>query len=97
MIPEIKNYIDKLPSPQKEICKKLHKIIVKKYPKLEETLNNGVPSYGDKYYIVGLKDYVNIGFAIAGLTKEELKLFKGKEKSCGILKCMNLRILMRKN
>lgn len=37
-----------------------------------------VPSFDKgKYYIVALKDYVNLGFSKKGLTKEEEKLFDG--------------------
>jgi hypothetical protein len=32
----------------------------------------GVPAYGDrKYYIVALKDHVNLGFSLKGLTKDD--------------------------
>ena len=47
---EIKKYLDKLPSPQKEICEKVRKIIIKACPYLEELMKNGVPSYENKYY-----------------------------------------------
>jgi len=77
---EIEKYLDNLPSPQKEICQKVRKIIIKACPSLEESMKNGVPSYENKYYIVGLKDHVNIGFSIEGLSDEELSLFEGKGK-----------------
>jgi len=77
---EIKKYLDNLPSPQKEICKKVRKIIIKEYPDLVESMKNGVPSYENKYYIVGLKDHVNIGFSINGLSAEEIDLFDGNGK-----------------
>ena len=77
---EIKNYLDNLPSPQKEICKKVRNIIIKAYPDLEESMKNGVPSYENKYYIVGLKDHVNIGFSINGLSAEKIALFEGSGK-----------------
>lgn len=77
---QIKIYLDNLPSPQKEICKRIRKIIIKAFPDLDESMKNGVPSFEDKYYIVGLKDHVNVGFAIKGLTGEEMGLFEGKGK-----------------
>lgn len=43
-------------------------------------MKNGVPSYENKYYIVGLKDHVNIGFSIEGLSSEEIGLFEGNGK-----------------
>ena len=77
---KVKAYLENLPSPQKEICKKVRKIIVDTFPDLEESFKNGVPWYECKYYIVGLKDHVNIGFSVEGLTDEEMKLFQGKGK-----------------
>ena len=77
---KVKTYLENLPSPQKEICKKLRKIILDTFPNLEESFKNGVPWYECKYYIVGLKDHVNIGFSVEGLTEEEMKLFQGKGK-----------------
>ena len=42
----------------------------------------GVPAFADgKFYIVALKDHVNLGFSSQGLTKEELKLFDGGGKT----------------
>lgn len=77
---EIKKYLDNLPSPQKKICEKVREIIIKSFPNLKESMKNGVPSYENKYYIVGLKDHVNIGFFIEGLSAEEIGLFEGKGK-----------------
>jgi hypothetical protein len=38
----------------------------------------GVPTYyGGTYYIVALKDHVNLGFSVAGLSTVELKLLSG--------------------
>ena len=87
---EIRQYLDKLPSPQKEICEKVREIIIKTCPELEELMKNGVPSYEDKYYIVGLKDHVNIGFLIGGLSAEELSLFEGKGKLMRHIKIYSL-------
>jgi len=77
---KVKTYLSKLPSPQQEICRELREIIVDTFPNLEETFQNGVPSYASKYYIVGLKEHVNLGFSIEGLTKEEIKHFEGAGK-----------------
>lgn len=87
---EIKKYLDKLPSPQKEICGKLRKIIIKTFPDLEESMKNGVPSYENKFYIVGLKDHVNIGFFIEGLSSDEISLFEGKGKLTRHIKIYSL-------
>ncbi|MCW9015136.1 MAG: DUF1801 domain-containing protein [Gammaproteobacteria bacterium] len=87
---EIKKYLDNLPSPQKEICEKVRKIILTEFPDLEESMKNGVPSYENKYYIVGLKDHVNIGFFIEGLSAEEIGLFEGKGKLTRHIKIYSL-------
>ena len=77
---KVKSYLEKLPSPQREICKKVRKIILKTFPEIKETFENGVPWYEDRFYVVGLRDHVNIGFSIKGLTNKELGLFEGKGK-----------------
>lgn len=77
---EVNNYIKKQKSPQKEICQKLRKIILKTFPNIEEEMKLGVPWYEHKYYIVALKDHVNLGFSIKGLPKKELDLFEEKGK-----------------
>jgi hypothetical protein len=39
----------------------------------------GVPTSGDsKFYIVSLKDQVNLGFHMANLSKEEQQLFEAR-------------------
>ena len=75
----VDEYIKKQKSPQKEIIIELRKIILDTFPKITEDFKNGVPWYG-KYYIVGLKDHVNIGFSISGLSKEDMDLFEGNGK-----------------
>ncbi len=78
---EVEKYIKKQKSPQKEICQKLREIIIKAYPKIEEEMWVGVPFYDHRYYFVALKDHVNMGFAINGLSKEEIALFEGNGKT----------------
>ncbi len=42
----------------------------------------GVPAFADgKFYIVALKDHVNLGFAVKGLSRDELALFDGGGKT----------------
>lgn len=75
---EVKEYVEKQKSPHKEICKKLHTIITKTFPGIEDEMKWGVPVFDNgKYYIVALKDHVNLGFSKKGLTKEQVKLFDG--------------------
>lgn len=82
MSKEIQEYIDKQKSPQKEICTELRKIVLKTFPEIEEEMRWGVPVYGkDKYYIGALRDHVNMGFKIEGLSNSEKKLFEGSGKT----------------
>ena len=81
MSKKIDDYIDKQKSPQKEICQKLRKIILKTFPGIKEEMKLGVPWYEGKYYIVALKDHVNLGFSLKGLSKEEIGLFEGAGKT----------------
>ena len=50
----------------------------------------GVPWYEDKYYIVALKDHVNLGFSLKGLSKEEVALFEGSGKTMKHVKVHSL-------
>ena len=77
---KVKNYLENLPSVQKEICKKVRNIILHTFPNIVESFKNGVPWYECRYYIVGFKDHVNIGFSVEGLTEDEMNLFEGKGK-----------------
>ena len=81
MSKEVDNYIEKQKSPQKEICQNLRQIILEEFPGIKEEMKLGVPWYEDKYYIVALKDHVNLGFSIKGLSKEEVALFEGNGKT----------------
>ena len=87
---EVTQYIEKQKSPQKEICKRLRKLIIKTFPKIDEKMKMGVPWYS-KYYIVGLKDSVNIGFSVKGLKKKDMDNFKGDGKYMRHLKFRNVK------
>ena len=78
---KVQNYIQKQKSPQKEICHKLRGIIFQTFPGIKEEMKMGVPWYEDKYYIVALKNHVNLGFSLKGLSKEEIDLFQGSGKT----------------
>ncbi len=85
---EVEKYIKKQKSLQKEICLKLREIIVKAFPRIEERMWAGVPFYEKRYYIVALKDHVNMGFAINGLSQQEIALFEGKGKTMRHIKIL---------
>jgi len=75
---KIDEYIDRQKSPQKEICQKLKQIIFDTFPKINKEMKWGVPAFGNgKYYIVALKDHVNLGFSSQGLTEKDIALFDG--------------------
>jgi hypothetical protein len=75
-------YIEKQASPQKEVCRALRDVINKTFPGAKEEMKWGVPAFADgNYYIVALKDHVNLGFTLKGLAKEDEKLFDGGGKT----------------
>jgi len=83
----VTEYIKKQKSPQKEILKKLRTIINKTIKPSSERMAWGVPAFKQgKFYIVGLKDSVNLGFAVKGLNKKDMENFKGKGKTMRHLK-----------
>ncbi len=86
----VKSYIEKQKSPQKGILQKLREIIVKNFPSIHEQMKLGVPWYEGKYYIVALKDHVNLGFSLKGLSKEEEELFEGSGKTMKHIKIYSL-------
>jgi hypothetical protein len=87
----VEEYIEKQKSPQKEICHELRTIILKTFPDIKEEMKMGVPWYEGKYYIVALKDHVNLGFSLMGLSKKELKLFEGGGKTMKHIKFYSLK------
>lgn len=81
MAKEVDDYIEKQKSPQKEICQRLRQIILETFPEIKEEMKLGVPWYEGKYYIVALKDHVNLGFSLKSLAKKETELFEGSGKT----------------
>jgi hypothetical protein len=78
----VDEYIAEQKSPQKEICQRLRQLVIATFPEIEEGMKWGVPAFGHgKYYIVALKDHVNLGFSLKGLTKAEYDLFDGGGKT----------------
>jgi len=100
---KVDQYIKRQKSPQKEICQKLREIILKTVPEINEEMKVGVPCYGStkedlcgKYYIAALKDHVNLGFSLKGLTKDEIALFEGTGKTMKHIKVYSLKELDEK-
>lgn len=101
---KVDEYIRKQKSPQKEICQELRAIILKTVPEINEEMRAGVPCYGHtekdicgKYYIAALKDHVNLGFSLKGLSKEEQGLFEGTGKMMKHIKFHSLKDINEKN
>jgi len=80
MSQKVEEYINKQESLQKEILAILRKVILSTLPNIKEDFKLGVPWYEEKFYLVALKDHVNMGFAVKGLSKSEIDLFEGKGK-----------------
>jgi hypothetical protein len=80
MSQKVEEYIKKQESPQKEIISRLRKLILRTLPNMKEDFKLGVPWYEEKFYLVGLRDHVNLGFAVKGLSESEMALFEGKGK-----------------
>ena len=91
MTNKIDDYINKQKSPQKEICQNLRSLILKTLPDAKEEMKWGVATFADgKFYIVALKDHVNLGFSIKGLAKEDLALVNGGGKTTKHIKVGSL-------
>jgi len=84
-------YIKKQKEPQKQICGKLRKIILKTFPEIKEDMRMGVPWYEGMYYLVGLKDSVNMGFSVKGLNKKDKSNFSGTGNYMRHLKFKSLK------
>jgi hypothetical protein len=78
----VETYIEKQPSPQKEILQKLREIILTAFPEANEEMKWGVPNFCNGiFYIAALKDHVNLGVSIQGLSEDEIALFEGSGKT----------------
>jgi len=89
---QVDEYIIKQKSPQKEICHQLREIILRVFPGIEEEVKWGVPTYAKgKFYLVALKDHVNLGFSMEGLSEDEKKRFDGSGKTMKTVKVCSIQ------
>jgi hypothetical protein len=89
---KVKKYIDKQTSLQKEIIQKVRKIFFKAIKNCEESFGWGVIALdNNRFYLVGLKEWVHVGFAINGLTKAEIAEFEGSGKNMRHIKIKELK------
>jgi uncharacterized protein YdhG (YjbR/CyaY superfamily) len=84
-------YIEKQKSPQKEILQKVRIIFQKTLPNCEEKMAWGVVTFASgKFYIAAMKNHVHVGFAITGLSEDEISMFEGSGKMMKHLKIPTL-------
>lgn len=76
----VSDYINKQPIQKKEILIKLRKLILENAPGIFEEIKMGVPWYEGKFYLVALKDHVNMGFAFNKMLEKYQKELEGKGK-----------------
>jgi hypothetical protein len=81
MVKDVEAYIAGQKSPQKEICRRLRQIIFKTCPGIDEKMAMGVPWYEGRYYIVALKDHVNLGFELKRLSPQQAARLEGGGKT----------------
>jgi hypothetical protein len=86
----VDDYIQRQKSPQQEICHSLRAIILKTFPDIGEEMKQGVPWYEGKYYIVALKNQVNLGFSTEGLSGQQIGLLEGGGKTTKHIKVRSL-------
>jgi hypothetical protein len=95
---KVDDYIEKQKSPQKEILQEVRKIFKKTLPNCEEKTVWGVVAFeGGKFYIASIKDRIHVGFAINGLSKEEIDMFEGSGKTMRHIKIHSLKEINEKN
>jgi len=79
---KVQKYVEKQKSSQKEICLKLREIILRTFPDIKEEMKWSVPAFSSgKFYIGAMKNHVNLGFSVNGLTEKQLALFEGSGKT----------------
>ena len=90
MSAEVEKYIERQKTPQRKIVQKLRETILKTVPEVKEEFKMGVPWYKGKFYVVALKDHVNLCVLVNGLSEQEKALFEGKGKMMRHIKFRSL-------
>ena len=91
MTKQADEYIEKQKSPQKEILKRVRKIFQETLPNCEEKMTWGVITYASgKFYIAAMKNRVHVGFAVTGLSEDEISMFEGSGKTMKHIKIPTL-------
>jgi len=88
---QVDAYIEKQKSPQKEILHEVRKIFRDTLPNCKEEMRWGVVTFAaGKFYIAAMKIRVHVGFAITGLSEDEIGLFEGNGKTMRHIKIPTL-------
>jgi uncharacterized protein YdhG (YjbR/CyaY superfamily) len=88
---QVEAYIETQKSPQKEILQKVRDIFKETLPNCEEKMGWGVVTFASgKFYIAAMKNRVHVGFAIIGLSEDEISAFEGTGKTMRHIKIPNL-------
>lgn len=88
---EVEKYIEKQPVPLREILRKVRNLILDTIPDCDEKAAWGVAAFaGGKFYIAAIKNRVHVGFAIGGLSNEEISQFEGSGKTMRHIKIYSL-------
>ncbi len=94
----VKNYIGRQDEPKKTILRELRELLLSTIDDCKEEFNWGVPVYdGGKFYIAAMRERVHIGFAIKGLSDEEIMNFEGKGKTMRHIKIYTVEDIDNKN
>ncbi len=94
---QVTEYIEKQQSPQKEILQRIRNMFQNTLSNSREKMAWGVPTYaGGKFYIAAMKTRVHVGFAITGLSEEEIARFDGTGKTMRHVKISTEQDIVKK-
>lgn len=88
---QVESYLERQSPPQKEIVSRLRRIILEVFPRAREEMKMGVPWYEGRLYVVALKDHVNLGFCLKGLSQKEKGFLEGSGKMMRHIKIHSLK------
>lgn len=82
MAKTVDEYIEKQEEPKRIVLEQARQLLLETIPDCKEEFKWGVPVYdGGRFYIAAMKTRVHIGFAITGLSEEEVGQFEGSGKT----------------
>jgi hypothetical protein len=94
---QVGEYIERQQSPQREILLEVRRIFQEALPNCVEKKAWGVITFaGGKFYLAAMKNRVHVGFAISGLSEDEVCLFEGSGKTMRHIKIPTLESIDRK-